>query len=158
MMVFVTLTRRGKYALRALLYLARHRERGPILIHEIAAQERIPKKFLEAILLELKNTGVLVSRKGKGGGYYLERDPSTVSLASILRSLDGPLAPVRCVSQTAYAPCADCLDEASCVLRSVMAEVHEAILGVLEGLSLQDLVEREDRLRLLTSSVPTFDI
>jgi Rrf2 family protein len=154
----VTLSRRGKYALRALLYLARHREQGPILIHQIAQEERIPKKFLEAILLELKNNGILASRKGKGGGYYFERDPSSVFVGQVIRMLDGPLAPVRCLSQTALARCEDCPEEASCVLRSVMAEVHEAVTRILDHLSLQDLLEREENLRLASAAIPTFDI
>src|SRR5512133_3895543 len=98
------ISKKTKYGLQAVLALARAYGEGPMLIAELAEQERIPKKFLEAILLQLKNVGVLSSRKGKGGGYALGKAPSEISIGQIVRILDGPLAPVECVSVTAYRP------------------------------------------------------
>lgn len=137
------LTKRGKYAIRATLYLARNRDQGPVLIQEIAEQEAIPKKFLEAILLDLKNEGVLSSRKGKGGGYSLEQSPDTLTVGRIVRIIDGPLAPVRCVSQTAYAACDDCPDERTCMIRYVMKGVRDNIAAVMDNTSIQMLLEKE---------------
>ena len=99
------LSRKSKYALKAMVVLAKEHGQGPILIADIARRERIPRKFLETILLELRNRGVLQSRKGKGGGYFLSRSPRKVTLGEILRDIEGPLAPISCVSHTAYARC-----------------------------------------------------
>lgn len=136
------LTSKTKYALRALMALAREADRGPRLIADLSREERIPRKFLERILLELKSRGVLRSQKGKGGGYALARSPDQINLTDIVRWMDGPLAPVSCVSQTAYAPCRECTDEASCGIRSVMKEVRDAIAQVLDATTLADLVQR----------------
>src|SRR5262245_47684867 len=111
------LTNKAKYALRALGLLAEEYGRGPMLISEIARKEGIPKKFLELILLELKNQGILQSKKGKGGGYFLSRPPESVSIGSVIRYMVGPLAPVPCVSETAYMPCDECTDEKTCRVR-----------------------------------------
>jgi Rrf2 family protein len=151
------LTKRGKYAIRAVLFLARRREKGSILIQDIAEQESIPKKFLEAILLDLKNEGVLSSRKGKGGGYSLEQSPDTLTVGRIVRIIDGPLAPVRCVSQTAYAACDDCPDERTCMIRYVMKEVRENIASVMDNTSVLMLLEKEASLQPLGTSL-SFDI
>ncbi len=137
------LTKRGKYAIRATLHLARNRDKGPILIQEIADKESIPKKFLEAILLDLKNEGILSSRKGKGGGYTLGQTPDTLTVGRIVRAIDGPLAPVRCVSQTSYAPCDDCPDERTCMIRYVMRDVRENIASVMDTTSVQMLLDKE---------------
>jgi Rrf2 family protein len=136
------LTRKAKYAIRALIYLANVKDQGPVLIATLAREESIPKKFLERILLEMKTRGILQSQKGKGGGYYLSIDPAEVSMGEVVRLMDGPLAPVSCVSQTAYAPCKECKDEATCGIRSVMKEVRDAIADVLDGTTLADVVER----------------
>lgn len=136
------LTSRTKYALRALGALAERGHREPVLIADLAREERIPRKYLERILLELKSRGVLRSQKGKGGGYVLAKRPEDINLADVVRWMDGPLAPVPCVSQTAYAPCRECTDEASCGIRSVMKEVRDAIAEILGGTSLADLVQR----------------
>jgi Rrf2 family protein len=136
------LTNKTKYALHALTYLAEAAGRGPVLIAELAREERIPKKFLERILLDLKTRGILRSQKGKGGGYLLARPAAQISLGDVLRFMDGPLAPVSCVSQTAYAPCRECSDEATCGIRSVMKEVRDAISDVVDATTLADLVQR----------------
>ena len=96
------ISKKTKYALKGLIYLARKYDQGPILISDLARYERIPKKFLELILLSLKNNGVLQSKKGKGGGYYLGKHPKEISIGNVIRILDGPLAPVPCVSESAY--------------------------------------------------------
>jgi len=136
------ITRKTKYALRALIHLAGRDRQTPVLIADLAREERIPRKFLERILLDLKSRGVLRSQKGKGGGYFLARAPHEISLGDVLRFLDGPLAPVSCVSQTAYAPCRECSDEATCGIRSVMKEVRDAIADIVDATTLADLVQR----------------
>ena len=111
----------------------------PMRIVDLARQEQIPPKFLELILLGLKNQGILQSRKGKGGGYLLARDPADIYLGQIVRMFDGPLAPVPCASQTAYVPCADCPSEAICGVHLAMKEVRDATARVLDGTSLASL-------------------
>ncbi|RPJ08069.1 MAG: Rrf2 family transcriptional regulator, partial [Deltaproteobacteria bacterium] len=138
------ISKKTKYALKALIHLAREYDRGPILISDLARDERIPKKFLELILLTLKNNGVLQSRKGKGGGYYLGKPPREISMGNVIRILDGPLAPVPCVSETAYARCQECADERTCGIRQVMKDVRDSMAGILDGTSLADLLEREE--------------
>lgn len=137
------LTSKTKYALQALSHLARHRDEGPILIAELARAEHIPQKYLERILLDLKRRGILQSRKGRGGGYQLNRAPADITIAEVVRLMDGPLAPVPCVSQTAYGHCVECHDERHCGIRAVMKEVRDAIADVLEHASLADLVQAE---------------
>ncbi|MGD9896196.1 MAG: Rrf2 family transcriptional regulator [Candidatus Methylacidiphilaceae bacterium] len=154
----MVLTRRSKYALRALIYLARARGKGAVLIGEIAEKERIPKKFLEAILLELKNKGVLESRRGKGGGYQLAEPADRIFVGQIIRLMDGPIAPVRCVSRSAYAACDDCPDEEICTIRVVMMEVRERICDVVDRTSLADLAEKEEQLRLAANRTISYDI
>jgi Rrf2 family protein len=112
------------------------------LIAEIAQREGIPKKFLELILLDLKNHGILQSKKGKGGGYFLGKTPETISVGNVVRVLGGPLAPVPCVSQTAYMKCPECKDERTCGTRLVMKEVRDATAKILDGTSLSDLLDR----------------
>ena len=141
------LSKKSKYALRALQALARRQEHGPVLIADLARAERIPKKFLEVILLELKNQGILHSKKGKGGGYALGRAPEAISLGEVIRVLDGPLAPLPCVSQTAYQKCDECRDETTCGLRAIMQQVRDATAAVLDQESVADLVRRVDRLQ-----------
>ncbi|WP_027716855.1 Rrf2 family transcriptional regulator [Desulfuromonas sp. TF] len=136
------ISKKTKYGLQALLILAREHGRGPILIAELAERDRIPKKFLESILLQLKNAGILGSRKGKGGGYFLARDPSQITMGRAVRVLEGPLAPVPCVSETAYQKCQECDDEASCGIRLVMKDVRDAIADILDHTTLQEVVAR----------------
>ena len=136
------LSKKSKYALKALMVLAKEYGQGPVLISDIAQREGIPRKFLELILLELKNQGILQSRKGKGGGYFLGRDPSLVSVGHVIRVLDGPIAPLPCVSKTAYARCRECRDERSCAVRIVMKEVRDATAKIMDSTSLQDMLKQ----------------
>jgi Rrf2 family protein len=133
------LSKKSKYAIKALLALAEREGAEPKRIADLAREEQIPPKFLELILLVLKNHGILQSRKGKGGGYLLARDPAHIYLGQIVRMFDGPLAPVPCASQTAYVPCADCPNEAVCGVHLAMKEVRDATAKVLDGTSLASL-------------------
>ena len=133
------LSRKSKYGLKALLTLAREGSRGPILISELAERDAIPKKFLEAILLELKHHGLVDSRKGKGGGYFLRRKPEEITFGAVIRVLEGPLAAVPCVSQTAYMKCAECVDEKTCGVRVAMKEVRDATAKILDNTTLADI-------------------
>jgi Rrf2 family protein len=135
------ISRKGKYAIRAVLYLAQRHGGGPIPIEEIASTEKISRKFLESILLELRYAGVLDSKRGKRGGYLLHETPSRVTVGKIIRIVDGPLSPVDCVSRSAYRPCPDCPDEATCQIRLVMKEVREAISRVVDRKTLAALIE-----------------
>ena len=133
------LTKKSKYGLKALLDLADAAGRGPVLISDLAERQQLPKKFLEAILLDLKRHGLLQSKKGKGGGYFLSRKPNQITIGQVIRVLDGPLALVPCASQTAYAPCDDCLDEESCGVRRAMKEVRDATARILDHMTLAGL-------------------
>jgi Rrf2 family protein len=134
------LTKKAKYALKAAMHLARRTPAGAVLIADIADSERLPKKFLESILLTMKNRGLLVSRKGRGGGYALARPADRISFGEIVRIMDGPLAPVSCVSLTAYRPCEECANEQGCEVRTVMKRVRDAISDVLDATTLADAV------------------
>lgn len=134
------LTKKTKYGLKAMSYLAKHSDRQPILISEIAEKELIPLKFLEGILLNLKKSGNLDSKKGKGGGYFLAKPPQDISIASIIRTLEGPIALLPCVSLNYYKKCDDCVDENSCSLNRIMVEVRDETLKVLENKHLIDLI------------------
>jgi Rrf2 family protein len=128
-----------------LSHLARARAGEPVLIAEISEREGIPRKFLELILRELRQHGILESRKGRGGGYSLRLKPGSITLASVIRVLDGPLAPVPCLSRTAYRRCDGCVDESSCGIRLVLAELYSATTGILESTTIADIVSRVDR-------------
>ena len=141
------LSKKAKYALKALEYIARNNHRKPILIGEIADARKIPKKFLEVILLELKKAGMLGSRLGKQGGYFLDSTPAEIRIGRVVRLIDGPVAMVPCVSEKYYKPCNECPDEAVCGLRNVMAQVREATNSVLDQVTLEDVLQREDNLR-----------
>jgi Rrf2 family protein len=133
------LNKKTQYAFQALMYLAEHHEQGPILIAEISEKKRIPLKFLENILLELRKAGMLESKKGKGGGYFLKLPPSQIRLADIIRKIDGPIAMLPCVSLYFYKRCSNC-DEKNCGLHDTMIEVRDATLHILEGKTVGDLV------------------
>lgn len=134
------ITRKTKYALSALVHLGRRADDGPVLISELAKKERIPKKFLELILLDLKNHGILQSKRGKGGGYTLGRPSELIRLGHVIRIMEGPLAPLPCVSETAYQRCEDCNNEATCGIRLLMKEVRDATARILDNTTLADLV------------------
>jgi Rrf2 family protein len=142
MLAMRMLQKKSKYAIRALLALAQRPEQEPVLIAELAAQERIPKKFLEFILLVLRNKGILQSKRGRGGGYFLGRKPEAISLGEVIRALDGPLAPVPCVSHTAYRKCDECEDELTCGIRAVMNDVRDATAAIFDRESLADILYR----------------
>lgn len=134
------LTNKGKYGLKAMLYLARLEPGASAMGQEIATANHIPKKFLDAILLELRNAGMLRSKKGPGGGYALAKTPREIRIGHIIRVLDGPLAPLSCASKSAYVPCDDCEDLATCSVRITMSKVRDAMSDILDGMSLQDMV------------------
>jgi Rrf2 family protein len=136
------LSQKSKYALKAMMVLAQEHGHGPVLIADIAARERIPRRFLELILLELKNSGVLHSRKGKGGGYLLSKPPGNISVGQVLRILEGPLAPLPCASRTAYQKCEECVDERTCGVRILMKEVRDALAAILDSTTLEDVLRR----------------
>ena len=139
------LSRKAQYAFRALTLLVDRYEKGPVLISESASEKRIPLKFLENILLELKKAGVLESKKGKGGGYYVKDHPSKTTVAKVIRVVDGPIAMLPCVSLYFYEKCSNC-DEHNCGLHGIMEGVRDATLNILENKTLQDLTEGSERL------------
>lgn len=142
------LSKRGEYGLRAMVALASQPGNGAVVAtRDLAQREKIPVKFLEQILLTLRNAGLVHSRMGQGGGYYLAKPPQEITLGQIVRVLDGPLAPIHCVSQMAYEPCA-CPDEKTCGLRLVMADVRNAIADILDHTSLADVARRVSAARL----------
>ena len=135
------LSQKAKYALQALAYLsAHHKEKTPILIGTIARERNIPIKFLEAILCELRNHDLLVSVRGRSGGYMLAEHPRNIKLARVIRIVDGPIALLNCVSLNFYEPCANC-NEKICRINPVMAEARDAILKVLEKRTLEDIMD-----------------
>ena len=144
------LSKRGEYGLRAMIALAEPDENGNapqmMQIKDISAREKIPSKYLEQILLSLKNSGYLHSKMGIGGGYYLAKPASEITLGQIFRLLDGPVAPIKCVSQIAYEPC-NCPDERTCGLRLVMGDVRNAIANILDNTTLADVVTRQRTIR-----------
>jgi len=131
-----------------LLYISRHKdEERPILAAEIAENERIPHKFLEAILLDLKNAGYLRSKRGRRGGYFLNRKPEEVSLARVMRLFDGPIALLPCVSLNYYERCEECKDEKTCGIRAVFLLIRDQTLETLEENSMAAILEREEQLK-----------
>ncbi|MBU3745004.1 MAG: Rrf2 family transcriptional regulator [Sediminibacterium sp.] len=133
------LSKKTQYAFKALAYLAEHREDGPVLIAEISKKKKIPLKFLENILLQLRKDGILASKKGKGGGYYFSIEPNLIPLSRIMRLLEGPIALLPCVSLNFYEKCKDC-DEKKCGLNRVMKLVRDNTLSVLDKKTVQDLI------------------
>jgi Rrf2 family protein len=152
------MSRKARYALRALYALSADDTRGPVLIADLAAREKIPRKFLEAILLELKNAGVLKSKKGKGGGYSLARSPDRITMGEVIRIIDGPLAPIPCVSERSFVRCEECVDETTCGTRQVMKKVRDAIAVILDGTTLADVLTQIARSRLSTGTPVTYSI
>lgn len=133
------LSKKTKYAFQALIYLKNKGDKTPTLIARIAEDTKISKKFLENILLDLRKAGFLSSKMGKGGGYYLNKEPHEISMAAVIRLFSGAIALVPCVSLNYYEPCSDCPDEEACRLRNAMIEVRDESLKVLEGKTLADL-------------------
>jgi Rrf2 family protein len=138
------LTAKGKYSLKALGYLARLPPGVTTQASDIAGANNIPKKFLDAILGELRRAGIVHSRKGPGGGYRLAREPSAIKIGHVIRTIDGPLAPIACASRTAYRPCRDCRDVKSCSVRLLMTEVRDSMSEVLDRVSVADMIAMGD--------------
>lgn len=135
------LSMKAKYALRALMVLARH-DRRMLQIKAIAKEADVPQKFLETILLEMKNQNIVDSKRGIFGGYFLNKPAETVMIGNLIRAIDGPLAPIRCASVSHYRKCEDCTDEATCEIRKLMREVRDAISNVLDKTSLADMLKK----------------
>src|SRR5258706_14811290 len=132
---------RGEYALRALLVLGLHNDEPLVRIQAISDQQNIPKRFLEQILNDLKSAGLVQSKRGMAGGYRLARTPEQITVAAVVRHIEGALAPVSCVSEKFYEKCS-CPDESRCPIRSVMKEIREAIVRIAERVTIADLCER----------------
>ena len=146
------ISKKTKYAINALVYLTKNSHRSPIVISEIADEEHIPQKFLEAILLDLKKAAILSSKKGKGGGYYLLKEPAEVNLADVMRLFDGPIAFLPCVTYKYYERCEECKDEATCGIRDVFFDVRNKTVEMLKNADLASIVERENLLSDQTQS------
>ncbi|PIP53819.1 MAG: transcriptional regulator, partial [Bacteroidetes bacterium CG23_combo_of_CG06-09_8_20_14_all_32_9] len=136
-----------QYSLYALTYLAKKYKNGPVLINEIAQAEKLPKKFLETILLELKNTGIVSSKKGKGGGYYLIKKPENVNFAEIIRLFDGAIALLPCVTYNYYEACDHCKNENLCGIRAVVKEIRDKTVAILKKTTLKDVIDMENLLK-----------
>src|SRR5947208_12836231 len=151
------LSLRGEYALRALLVLGLNYKQSVVRIQAISEQQNIPKRFLEQILNDLKSAGLVESKRGVAGGYRLRRPPQRITLAEIIRHVEGPLAPVSCVSERFYEKCS-CPDESRCAIRSVMKEARDAVVSIVERLTVADLCARARRLQEIHSSPIDFVI
>ena len=153
-----TISKKTKYGLQSLIALARKYGEGPVLIATLAKEEDIPIKFLELILLDLKNSGILESKKGPGGGYLLSRPPSRITVGSIIRYMEGPLAPLPCASESAFRPCDECKDVEGCGTRIVMREVRDAVAEILDHTTLEDVVQKVDAVRSNRDEVVMYEI
>ncbi|QJD97307.1 Rrf2 family transcriptional regulator [Mucilaginibacter robiniae] len=140
------LSKKTKYAIKALILLGKNANQPPMQIAQIAELERIPKKFLEAILLELRKAGLLYSKKGAGGGYILNKDPKDIFLVQVLRITDGPIAMVPCASLNFYHRCDECHNESTCGIRNAFIEIRDATLEILSRTSIADLIAKENTL------------
>ena len=134
------LTKKGKYGLKALVDLAQLAPGETAFVTEIATRNNIPKKFLDTILLELRNNGFLRSKKGPNGGYALSKPADEIMIGQVIRALDGPLAPIRCASRTAFEACEDCADPETCQVRRAMTDVRDAIAAILDTMTLEQFV------------------
>ena len=137
------LSQRSRYALRALTDLAQRHGTHAVSATAIAVRQRVPRKFLDLILIDLKAAGIVLSQRGRAGGYRLGRAPDAISFGEIIRLLDGPLALVPCASQTAYRRCDDCHDEATCAIRRVLGDVRDEAARILDGFTLADAARLE---------------
>src|ERR1700712_967706 len=137
------LSKKTKYAIKALVVLGKNTDKPPMQISKIAEEEKIPKKFLEQILLDLRKAGFLYSKKGAGGGYSLNKDPKDIYLVNILRITDGPIAMVPCASLNFYHRCDECHQEVTCGIRDVFIQVRDASLRILSETSIADVIARE---------------
>lgn len=135
------ISQKAKYAFKALARLAA-RKGDSAQIEEIAAEAAIPRKFLEHILLDLKRAGIVASRRGRAGGYALIKRPEVITIGNVLRAIDGPIAPLPCISRTAYRRCADCADEKTCIVRRLFADTYTAQLLLLDGTTLAEALRQ----------------
>ncbi|CAN5605436.1 Rrf2 family transcriptional regulator [soil metagenome] len=140
------LSKKCKYAIHALVYLAERYQQGPVHIQDIAEAQHIPKKFLEAILLEMRNAKILHSKKGKGGGYYLYKKPEDVNMVEIIRLMDGAISLLPCVSLNYYEPCEECRNEVTCGIRDAFTGVRDESLKILSRSTLAHIVKRQREL------------
>ena len=143
------LSKKTKYAIKALIVLGKNTNKPPMQISRIAEEENIPKKFLETILGEMRNAGILFSKKGAGGGYALNKDPNEIYLSAILRLTDGPIAMVPCASLNYYHKCEECSNEATCGIRATFIDIRDASLKILSATSVADLIVKESSLKAL---------
>ncbi|MBP1883805.1 RrF2 family transcriptional regulator [Sinorhizobium mexicanum] len=137
------LTKKGKYGLKAMVDLAQLQPGETAFITDIAVRNNLPKKFLDTIMLELRNAGFLRSKKGPGGGYSLARPAAEIRVGQVIRTLDGPLAPIRCASRTAFEACDDCQDPETCHVRRSMVVVRDAMAGILDNMTLEQFAHGE---------------
>jgi Rrf2 family protein len=135
------LSKKTRYAIIALIRLAKDYSKGPIFINDIANSEKIPRRFLENILLELKNFGLLGSKLGKNGGYYLLKEPQNVNLADVVRHFEGTIAMLYCVSEKSYQPCEFCKNENDCKIKTVFKDIRDYTFNVLKATTLSDLIK-----------------
>lgn len=140
------LAQKTRYALRSLLYLAKQRGGAPVQLANIAATQKVPPKYLELIMLELKKASMVTSSRGPRGGYLLAREPDQISFGEVVRAMQGPIALISCASVNFYAPCGDCHDEASCAIRRAFSILRDQSAKLLEGISLADAADWETRL------------
>lgn len=149
------ISQKTKYALKALITLADEKARGrdALTIEEIAVASDTPKRFLEHILLDLRNRGYLGSRRGRSGGYTLIKAPHEISIGELLRQIDGPVAPLSCLSRSAYQRCDDCPDEATCRIRKVFGQVFWAYLLLIESLTLADMAEQPEMMQKISGAL-----
>jgi len=154
------LSKRTQYSLRALYALTRKFGAGPVLITTLAEEESIPKKFLEQILLALKNEGFVGSKKGKGGGYVLAKSPEEITIGSVIRAIEGPLAPLPCASETRFRKCDECVDIETCGTRIVMRQVRDAMAQILDDTTLAAIVRKVDlaRTKQQAAGILSFEI
>jgi Rrf2 family protein len=152
------LSKKAKYAIRALVALSGEYGKGPVLIANLARNGAIPKKFLELILLELKNKGFLGSKKGKGGGYFLKKPPRSISIGDVILAIEGYKNPVQCLSETRQKHCDGCEDEDSCCIKLIMQEVSDSIVTILKRESLEDIARKEDQLKQAKAKTLAYSI
>jgi len=141
------LTKKAKYAIKAMIYLSKIKKGEHALISDISEAEHIPKKFLEAILLDLRKAGYLGSKKGKGGGYYLIKSPDEINMADIIRLFEGAIALVPCVAHKYYEPCEECEDETTCAIREVFRIVREQTVNILKENNFEEVLNKEKKLK-----------
>jgi len=152
------LSKRTQYSLRALYALTRQYGAGPVLITNLAHDEAIPKKFLEQILLALKSGGLVASKKGKGGGYVLAKSPEKITIGSVIRAIEGPLAPLPCASETQFRKCDECPDIQTCGTQMVMRRVRDAMAGILDETTLAMVCEQVAQARSKPTRAGVFHI